>query len=88
MSQQLSAAAAAAAERGIPVRALLVTNPNNPLGTVYSEEEVKEMIAWCLQHNVHYVRCDGMREREKEIGCCVCVCVCVCVNRRGHGAAT
>lgn len=36
---------------------MLITNPNNPLGTIYSEEAIKEMIAWCLDNRVHYIRC-------------------------------
>lgn len=40
-----------------PLQAVLITNPNNPLGTIYSEETIKEMIAWCLDNRVHYIRC-------------------------------
>jgi 1-aminocyclopropane-1-carboxylate synthase len=38
-----------------PVRALLLTNPNNPLGTIYSKETVSEMLRWSLKNKVHYV---------------------------------
>lgn len=38
-------------------QALLVTNPNNPLGTIYSDATIREMLAWCLDNRVHYVRC-------------------------------
>lgn len=54
--QQLDAAAAEAAARGIPVRGLLITNPNNPLGTIYSEATIVEMLRWCLDNKVHYIR--------------------------------
>ena len=37
-------------------QALLVTNPNNPLGTIYSDATIREMLAWCLDNRVHYVR--------------------------------
>lgn len=53
--QQLDAAAAEAAARGIPVRGLLITNPNNPLGTIYSEATIVEMLRWCLDNKVHYI---------------------------------
>ena len=56
VAQQLDAATAEAAARGIEVRGLLVTNPNNPLGTIYRRETVEGMVRWCLQNKVHYVR--------------------------------
>lgn len=45
-------------------QALLVTNPNNPLGTLYREETVSEMLAWCLDKRVHYVRCGSRMEGD------------------------
>lgn len=56
VAEQLTREAAEAAQRGNPVKALLVTNPNNPLGTIYREDTVREMILWCLGNEVHYVR--------------------------------
>jgi aspartate/methionine/tyrosine aminotransferase len=53
---QLDAAIAQAAKRGIRVCALLVTNPNNPLGTIYSQDIVRAMIAYCMHSKVHYIR--------------------------------
>lgn len=53
--QQLDAAVEDARGFGVPVKAVLITNPNNPLGTIYSEEAIKEMIAWCLDNRVHYI---------------------------------
>ena len=38
-----------------PPQALLVTNPNNPMGTIYSDDTVRQMLAWCLDRKVHYV---------------------------------
>jgi aspartate/methionine/tyrosine aminotransferase len=38
-----------------PVRALLFTTPNNPLGTVYSAEEVRELLDWCQAKGIHAV---------------------------------
>jgi aspartate/methionine/tyrosine aminotransferase len=54
--QQLDAAVEAAAARGIPVRGILVTNPNNPLGTLYRNRTIEEMVRWCLDNGMHYVR--------------------------------
>ncbi len=38
-----------------PVRALLHTRPDNPLGRVASRAEVEEVIAWCARNDVHLV---------------------------------
>lgn len=70
--QQLDAAAAEAAARGIPVRGLLITNPNNPLGTIYGSETISEMLRWCLDNQVHYIRCGGGRPR-KEVMRAACI---------------
>jgi aspartate/methionine/tyrosine aminotransferase len=45
----------AAAEAGRPVKALLFTSPNNPLGTVYSAAEVEEILNWAERREVHVV---------------------------------
>jgi 1-aminocyclopropane-1-carboxylate synthase len=36
-------------------RALLFTTPNNPLGTVYTPEEVGSIVEWCRANDVHVV---------------------------------
>lgn len=46
-------AAIAGADR--PVRALLFTNPDNPLGKVASREHVAELVAWAEARKVHVV---------------------------------
>lgn len=56
VAAQLDEAAASAAKEGQPVRALLITNPNNPLGIIYKPHTVKTMLRWCLSNRVHYVR--------------------------------
>jgi aspartate/methionine/tyrosine aminotransferase len=38
-----------------PVRALLFTSPDNPMGTVYSEDEVDAVLAWAERHGIHLV---------------------------------
>ncbi|KAL6766393.1 hypothetical protein ACKKBG_A35855 [Auxenochlorella protothecoides x Auxenochlorella symbiontica] len=55
VTAQLAQAAAAAAEAGSPIRALLITNPNNPLGIVYSTATLKAMLEWSVKNGVHLV---------------------------------
>jgi 1-aminocyclopropane-1-carboxylate synthase len=55
IANQLDTLAAEKQSEGKPVRTLLLTNPNNPLGTIYSEDTVKEMLRWCLRNKIHYV---------------------------------
>lgn len=57
LAAQLDAARAASEARGVPVRALLFSNPSNPLGTVMPESQLREMLAWCLKNSIHFVRC-------------------------------
>lgn len=45
----------AVAEAGRPIRALLFTTPNNPLGTVYTEGELAEIRDWAERSGVHVV---------------------------------
>ena len=44
---------------GKRVKVLLVTNPDNPTGKVYSREQLSQMLSWCLENSVHYIRCAG-----------------------------
>jgi aspartate/methionine/tyrosine aminotransferase len=50
--ERLDAALAAA---GRPVKALLFTTPNNPIGTVSSAAEVDRVLAWAKQKSIHVV---------------------------------
>jgi aspartate/methionine/tyrosine aminotransferase len=43
----------ASAER--PIKALLFTSPDNPLGTVASPEEIEQVLAWADNHDLHVV---------------------------------
>jgi len=45
----------AVAGAGRPVKVLLFTSPNNPLGTVYSREEVDEVLRWAERLGIHVV---------------------------------
>ncbi|MCP4896102.1 MAG: aminotransferase class I/II-fold pyridoxal phosphate-dependent enzyme [bacterium] len=38
-----------------PIRALLVTSPNNPLGTVYSPEEIDQILLWAENARIHVI---------------------------------
>ena len=42
-----------AEKEGHHVKMLIVTNPSNPTGYVYSEAELRMMLAWCRKHNMH-----------------------------------
>lgn len=37
------------------VKMLVFTNPNNPTGTVYSEEEMRIVLSFCRRHHIHLV---------------------------------
>ena len=41
---------------GKRLAALLVTNPDNPTGTVYPEERLVQMLKWCVRNRVHLIR--------------------------------
>ena len=45
----------ALAEAGRPVRALLFTSPDNPLGTVYTRGEIEEVLRWAEGAGLHAV---------------------------------
>ncbi|MCP3990414.1 MAG: aminotransferase class I/II-fold pyridoxal phosphate-dependent enzyme [Actinomycetia bacterium] len=38
-----------------PVRAMLFTNPNNPLGQIHDDDEVREIISWAMDKGIHLV---------------------------------
>jgi aspartate/methionine/tyrosine aminotransferase len=45
----------AVADTGRPVKVLLFTSPNNPLGTVYAPDEISEVLAWAESRGLHVV---------------------------------
>ncbi|CAI7886304.1 unnamed protein product, partial [Closterium sp. NIES-54] len=48
----------AAAARGVCVRAIVLTNPTNPHGSVWPEAAVAALVAWALQAGLHVVADD------------------------------
>lgn len=51
----LENAATLAEAKGLRVRLLLITNPNNPIGTIYQPELVKSAIGWARSRNMHTI---------------------------------
>ena len=49
----LEATRVKAEKEGHHVKMLIVTNPSNPTGYVYSEAELRMMLAWARKHNLH-----------------------------------
>ena len=45
----------AVADAGRPVKALLFTSPNNPLGRVSTPDEISEVLAWAERRGLHVV---------------------------------
>ena len=45
----------AATRDGRKVKFLVFTNPNNPTGTIASEEEMQIVLSFCRRHNIHLV---------------------------------
>eukprot|EP01025_Chloroclados_australasicus_P037967 TRINITY_DN38845_c1_g1_i1.p1 TRINITY_DN38845_c1_g1~~TRINITY_DN38845_c1_g1_i1.p1 ORF type:complete len:448 (-),score=52.71 TRINITY_DN38845_c1_g1_i1:176-1468(-) len=39
--------------QNIKISILLLTNPNNPLGTVYTEDQLLTLIRWCCKNKIH-----------------------------------
>ncbi|KAH6557327.1 hypothetical protein KP509_1Z121400 [Ceratopteris richardii] len=51
--EEMEGTMVAAAERGIKAKVLLITNPGNPLGTLYPESTLKELLVWAVNHGLH-----------------------------------
>ncbi len=45
----------AVADAGRPIKALLFTSPNNPLGTVSTPDEIEEVLEWAESRGLHVV---------------------------------
>lgn len=55
--ENLNATLETAKKCGENVRALLLTSPHNPLGTLYTKEELIQFHAWCVENSLHLI-CD------------------------------
>ena len=53
--RDLEDAALAAEAKGMRVRMLLITNPCNPIGTIYTPEVMKEAIEWARSRDMHTI---------------------------------
>lgn len=53
--QDLEAAARSAEAKGLRVRMLLITNPCNPIGTIYDPEVMKAAIEWARARDMHTI---------------------------------
>ncbi|KAL2267249.1 hypothetical protein VTJ83DRAFT_4526 [Remersonia thermophila] len=54
-AKALEAALEGAKDKGIKVRAVLVTNPHNPLGRCYPAETLLEIASFCGRHGLHLI---------------------------------
>ncbi len=45
----------AVADAGRPIKALLYTSPDNPLGTVASPDEIRQVLAWADDRDLHVI---------------------------------
>ena len=54
-TEALEQAYESAVLNGMPPKALLITNPNNPTGEIYSAAELRLMARWCTQKNIHLI---------------------------------
>lgn len=53
--EDLEKAAASAKANGLRARILLITNPNNPLGTIYPPNVIKSAIDWARSRSMHTI---------------------------------
>lgn len=56
-TQDLEFALQEAKQNGVAIKALLISNPYNPLGIIFSLTELEEYAEFCLKHNIHFI-CD------------------------------
>ncbi|GBG74171.1 hypothetical protein CBR_g17885 [Chara braunii] len=52
-AEDLENAYSLAEEKGVHPRMLLLTNPGNPLGTLYPEETLCELLVWAMEKGLH-----------------------------------
>ena len=62
-------------EAGVPVRAVVLTNPHNPLGRCYSRQNLIDLMQFCQRHDLHLIAdevfalsehgCEDLRQPRK-----------------------
>ncbi|PFX30664.1 1-aminocyclopropane-1-carboxylate synthase-like protein 1 [Stylophora pistillata] len=52
---RLESALKKATEQGVKIRGLLLCNPNNPLGNIYSEELLQDCLDFAFRHSLHVI---------------------------------
>ncbi len=55
IEEQLLSVVSQSQVNGTKIRGMIVTNPNNPLGTIYEESTIRSMMIWCIQNKIHYI---------------------------------
>lgn len=55
IGDQLRSAVDKSREKGVKITSLLITNPNNPLGTIYKDSTIRSMVRWCIENKIHYI---------------------------------
>jgi len=53
--EDLNRAYILAVERKQPPKAVLIANPHNPLGKIYSPEQLLMLVGWCREHKIHLI---------------------------------
>lgn len=63
-------------QRGLRVKFVLLTNPNNPLGVIYKPEVIRSTIRWARKRSMHTIvdeiyalSTHKVRTRDSEIKC-------------------
>ncbi len=51
----LNASFQKAMDRNLKPKILLLTNPNNPLGTIYSADTIRNAVEWGRERNMHII---------------------------------
>ena len=55
VTQQLTEAKTKSAKEGVPIRALIITNPDNPTGTLLPESTLTAIATWCADQELHLI---------------------------------
>ncbi len=42
-------------KQGKIIRGLLNINPSNPFGTIFEEDQITQLMDWCLERNLHFI---------------------------------